>query len=131
MKATHRRPVRGFTLLEVLVAVAILAIALTAIIAGGARYASTAASLREKTLAMWVAHNRLTELTLAPQWPSIGTSNDNVSMGGERWTWKVTVKATQDPTLRRVNIRVTHVNDDHSLVSMSAFLSRNGRQVSQ
>lgn len=131
MNPLQHRLSQGFTLLEVLVAVAILAIALSAIIAGGARYASTASDLREKTLALWVAHNRLTEIELAPVLPQIGTSNDDVDMGGEHWTWRVKVQNTQDPTLRRVDIRVMHRDSKNSLVSLSAFLSSNGRKTSQ
>lgn len=120
---------RGFTLLEVLVAVAILAIALAAIIAGGARYASAAGDLREKTLALWVAHNRLTEIELLPTWPDIGSSSDDVDMGGQRWLWRVKVKKTDDPTLREIHIEVMKDGQKGSLVSLSAYLSSNGRQT--
>jgi len=124
-----RRAQSGFTLLEVLVAVTILAIALAAIIAGGARYASAAGDLRDKTLALWVAHNRLTEIELLPTWPDVGSSRDDVEMGGQHWTWHVTVTATQDATLRQVHIQVMPRDDHHSLVSLDAYLSRNGRQT--
>ena len=63
----------GFTLIEVLVAVFVLGFALAAIVASTGRYAANAQILREKTLALWVAHNRLTEIGLQPAWPAIGS----------------------------------------------------------
>ena len=53
--------IAGFTLIEMLVAVAVLAIAMAAILGGMARYADNAGHLRERTLGLWVAHNRLVE----------------------------------------------------------------------
>ena len=97
---------RGFTLLEVLVAVAILATALAAVVSGGAGYADGAGYLHEKTLALWVAHNRMTEIELAPTWPEVGNSNDDVQLGGVNWTWRVRISATPDPGLRRIDVRV-------------------------
>ncbi|HZR37022.1 MAG TPA: type II secretion system minor pseudopilin GspI [Nevskia sp.] len=125
----HPRHSRGFTLLEVLVAVAVLALAMTAIISGGSNAARAAAGMREKTLALWVAHNRLAEIDLAPVWPQLGTSSDDVKMGGEDWTWHVEVIGTQDPTLRRINIRVNKRNDrsNYNYADLSSFLSSAGR----
>lgn len=120
----------GFTLLEVLVAVTVLALALTAIISGGSSYARSASGLRDKTLALWVARNRLAEIEMLPMWPQIGTGSDDVQMGGDTWTWRSEVVGTQDPTLRRVNIRVEKKSDSqkHSYIELSTFLSAAGRQ---
>ena len=70
-----RLPPHGFTLIEILVAVTVLAVAMGAIISGMARFAANAGYLREKTVALWVAHNRLTEIELEPSWPSVGKSD--------------------------------------------------------
>lgn len=123
-----RQP-RGFTLLEVLVAVAVLAIALAAIISGGASYARAASDLRDKTLALWVAHNRLAEIELQPVWPQVGTSSDDVQMGGIQWTWHAEVVGTQDPSLRRINVHVEKSADTQkrSYADLTSFLSSAGR----
>jgi general secretion pathway protein I len=124
-------PQRGFTLLEVLVAVTVLALALTAIISGGSSYARSAASLRDKTLALWVARNKLAEIEMLPVWPQSGNSNDDVQMGGDTWTWRVDVGATQDPTLRRVNISVQKKSEaaKHNYIELTTFISMAGKQT--
>jgi len=97
---------RGFTLIEVLVAVFVLGFALAAIIASTGRYAANAQVLREKTLALWVAHNRLTEIGLEPTWPATGKSDGDEELAGIEWRWDVTVSETPDPRVRRVDITV-------------------------
>ncbi|HEX7381972.1 MAG TPA: type II secretion system minor pseudopilin GspI [Nevskiaceae bacterium] len=126
-RTTHA-PNAGFTLLEVLVAVAVLAIAMGAIITAAGRYAQAAETLQNKTLALWVAHNRLAEMELAPTWPPVGTSRDDVTMGHRKWTWNVTVQATEDPTIRRVDVHVSPKDHEQDTVaSLTAFLSSAGR----
>lgn len=118
---------RGFTLIEIVVALAVLATAMGAIISGMARYADNASYLREKTFALWVAHNRLTEIELEPKWPEIGESDGDVEMGGATWRWFVTVSESPDPNVRRIDIRVQVEGRDGDAAALSGFLSNAGR----
>lgn len=118
---------RGFTLVEVLIAVAVLALALSAVISGMSRYAANAGYLRQKTFALWVAHNRLTELAVAPAWPELGKSDGTAGMAGAEWKWRATVKPTEDDKLRRVDIEVLAPGDKDGkavLASLTAFMTQ-------
>lgn len=117
----------GFTLIEVIVALAVLAFALGAVISGMGRYADNAASLRERTFALWVAHNRLTEIDLQPVWPATGKSDGDAEMAGIEWRWFVTVSETPDPDVRRVDIRVQARRREDTAAELSSFVSKSGR----
>lgn len=119
-----RRRVSGFTLVEVLVAVAVLAIAMAAVISAMARQASNAGYLRQKTIALWVAHNRLAELQLSNEAPGTGRSDGRVEMAGVEWEWQLSVKETDDERLRRVDITVTGPGQKSgSLAQLNGFLA--------
>ncbi|MEW6168332.1 MAG: type II secretion system minor pseudopilin GspI [Pseudomonadota bacterium] len=120
--------VRGFTLIEILVAVAVLAIAMSAILSGMARYADNVGRLRERTVALWVAHNRLTEIELQPVWPNVGESDGETQLGGITWIWEAEVKETTDENLRRIDIRVLSPSRDGNAATLSAFIANTGRQ---
>lgn len=119
---------RGFTLIEMVAAVAVLAMAMAAILSGMARYADNAAHLRERTIALWVAHNRLTEIELQPVWPDVGRSDGEMDLAGRKWKWEAEVKKTTDDQLRRIDIRVLSSRRDGNAASLSAFLADTGRQ---
>ena len=123
----------GFTLLEVLVAVAVLGIAMAAVIAADARYADSAGYLRDRTMALWVAHNRMTEIELAPVWPDLGDSDDTVEEGTSRWHWRAHVQSTPDEHTRRIDINVYKDGERQatSYATLTSFLSDVGRQKTQ
>ena len=116
----------GFTLIEVVVALAILAVAMGALISGMARYADNASHLREKTLALWVAHNRLTEIGLEPAWPAVGKSDGDAEMAGVEWRWDATVSETPDPRVRRVDITVRPKGREGDSAALSSFIAERG-----
>jgi len=99
---------RGFTLVEVLVAVLILGLVLGAVISAMGQFARQTAYIRDKTIALWVAHNQLTELRLSSytSWPAVGQTKDKVEMAERKWTWVQKVTATDDDNLRRVDLSV-------------------------
>lgn len=96
----------GFTLVEVLVALAILAIALGALVKGITQNAHNAASLRDRTIAHWVAANTMAEFQLYADWPVLGTMRGETTMAKRTWYWTARIATTDDPDLRRVEIMV-------------------------
>ena len=79
---------RGFTLLEVLIALAIVAMSVGALLGTVTSSASNVIYLKDKTLAEWVALNRLTELRIDKSMPDTGKRSRNTVMGGMRWEWQ-------------------------------------------
>ncbi len=117
----------GFTLVEVLVAVAIVALGLSGILMTINGMAASSAYLRDKTLANWVAQNHITELRLATTWPDIGESTDEAEMAGQRWHLETEVVATPVEKLRRLNVSVSYEETpDEPLVTVAAFVGEPG-----
>jgi general secretion pathway protein I len=115
---------RGFTLLEVMIALAIIAIALGALISTSGSQASSAGYLKQKTIAHWVALNEITRLQVSKTWPDLGDSKDSVEMLKTEWLWTRTVKATEDKNSRQVEFRIFLDKDrEYSLASMIGYLS--------
>ena len=121
------RRAAGVTLIEVVVALAVLAMAMGALITGMGRYAGQAGYLREKTVALWVAHNRLTEIGLEPGWPDLGTSDGEGEMAGLDWRWEVVVAETPDPRVRRVDITVRPKDAEGASMLLSSFVEERRR----
>lgn len=119
---------QGFTLLEVLVAVAVLGIAMAAIIKASTEMTGNAVQLRDRTLASWVASNVLTELRIDRVWET--EDRDGETRMAERdWYWEAEIQSTPNPTLRRVDIRVFGGPDDRDAITvLTALLTDPERQ---
>lgn len=96
---------RGFTLIEVLVAMTILAVGVTALVSATGASAFRADFLRNREYGRWVAANALTELQVLPAWPDLGTKNTEVELGGRTWYVRTVTQKVEDPDLRRVDVQ--------------------------
>ena len=97
---------RGFTLLEVLVALVIIGVALAASMRGAMSLTNTAEYSRNKLLALLTAENRLLELRLARERLEPGEEILPCDQGGIAFTCAQAVKPTPNPFFRRVEVRV-------------------------
>jgi general secretion pathway protein I len=96
----------GFTLIEVLVALAIVAIGMAAVLEALTSSANTALYLQEKTFAEWVALNRMETVRLSGAVPASGTSDDTIDYAGRSWEWQQKVTDTRIQGMRQIEIDV-------------------------
>jgi general secretion pathway protein I len=116
----------GFTLLEVMVALAVLAIALAAMIKGVADNANNAAYLRDKSFAQWVGMNVVTEQRLAGDWDDKSLQRGEEEMGNHTWYWSYKLSTTFDEDVRRVEVEVrgSEERETSPLITLVAFVPR-------
>ncbi len=114
---------RGFTLIEVLAALVIVALGMMGVIQAVTQTVGNSAYLRDKTLAHWVAMNRLTEIRLAAGPPDMDETSGEVDYAGQRWRWHVEVTQTQVQSMRRIDVRVgfAEAGDDATLATITGF----------
>ncbi len=101
-----RRYSPGFTLLEVLVAMAIMSISALALLNTARNEVAAVNGLKERTFAWLVASNRIAEWQLGGQVPDSGSSDQDVRLGGIDWTVRSSFSTTPAPSVRRVDIAV-------------------------
>lgn len=102
-----QRATQGFTLLEMLVALAVFSLAALALLRLEGATLRQTADLDDKALAQLVARNKAVELLTDPAPPPIGRSQGEVVNGGRRWRWTTATTRTPDERLVRVDIAVT------------------------
>ena len=116
---------QGFTLIEVLIALAIIAIALGAIMSTSGNQAFQAGYLKQKTLAHWVAMNEITKLQLGAEWPSLGEQRGSSTMVNAEWYWLRTVKKTQDEDARQIEYQIfSDEGREQNLTRLIGFVNK-------
>lgn len=96
----------GFTLIEVMVALIIFAVASVSLMASITSSVDAQIRLEQTTLANWVAENAYNEMLVAEEFPATGESNRNLKMAGLEWRVHRKVVATSEATIRRVELTV-------------------------
>lgn len=123
---------RGFTLLEVLVALAIFALVAAVVLTAAGRSVSNAGRLEALTLAGWIADNRMTELQLQQPAPSIGREDTQLEFGGRQWQTLSQVETSGTPGLLRIRVWVAEAEgrraagagslEDRAVTSLTGFV---------
>lgn len=121
---------RGFTLVEIMVALAIFAVVSSALIKNVGMAARQSGVLQERTIAYWVAENHLSRIRLRahgeePEFPAIGTDRLGVTMADREWMLRVDVQGTENELVRRVDVEVlSGEGGDESLATLTGFVGR-------
>jgi general secretion pathway protein I len=112
----------GFTLVEVLVALVILAVAAAGLIGAAEAHVDSIRSIEARAAAQWVAENRIAELTVSQD--AVPGGPGAVEMLGQLWTVQLSKRASEDPDLEAMTISVAQAEAAEPLVTMDFFLDR-------
>lgn len=96
----------GFTLIEMLVALAVVAIALSALSSNYISYFDTTSRLKENTLARWIAENQLAQTQIETPWPALGTTQGTLRYAGQQWDWQQNVRPSPDRDFRQIQVQI-------------------------
>jgi general secretion pathway protein I len=99
-----------------MVALVIVALGMMAVNTQLNRYVVAAAYVEQKTLASWIATNKLTELSVAPTWPAVDDYEEDVDFAGQQWRCEIVVAETAVENLRRVDVSVRLLADPERVV---------------
>ena len=120
-----KRLILGFTLIEVMLAVAVFAIAGVALLGAAQNNFENLSRLEQKTVANWVASNQLTAASLDKTWPPKNNRKGQTEMAGSIWYWQQKVERTQDSSLRSITIEIRKNSDDEkALTELTTFVAR-------
>lgn len=111
----------GFTLLEVLIALTVFSVIAISVSKAVSSTAINALYLEEKTLASWLAENRLTELKLAG-YAGPGQNKDKVEFAGREWHILQTIEKTPLPNFNKISIKTSRAETPEDVIySLEGF----------
>ena len=112
----------AFTLVEVMVALAIIALSLTAGAAKMGRMIDTSNAMRERTYASWIAQNKITELRLANVVPEVTATSGEVDYANTTWDWRAVVSESGIENLYRVDVSISYAGNENVIRTVTGFI---------
>ncbi|MEM8817569.1 MAG: type II secretion system minor pseudopilin GspI [Pseudomonadota bacterium] len=113
---------RGLTLIEVMVALIVISLALTAAMVSIGQVTSSAKSMRDRTYASWIGQNRLAEYRLAGELPETGRSDGEIEYAGVDWAWEADISETGVDNLLRIDVSVSAPGAEDSVWTVTGFI---------
>ncbi|MCX2897357.1 type II secretion system minor pseudopilin GspI [Pseudomonas mandelii] len=118
-----RSPQRGFTLLEIMIALVVFATLAAAVLSASQYVVRQTSDIEQRVFSAWVADNRLNELHLQPAL-TLGQQQQTVSMGRRHWVVREQVSRSSDPRLFRLDVEVSLKERGPTLHRASGWVSR-------
>lgn len=115
---------QGMTLLEVMLALVILATSGLAVMNAASEALKNQAYLQDKTLALWVASNRLVELKLEKQWPASSWQNDTEEFAGKTWYIRYQTVQTGDNNFKALDVQVSSQEEGGALAYIRTYIAK-------
>lgn len=112
----------GFTLLEVLVALLVVAVSLAAIASQMIQMIDAATTMQNRTYASWIAHNKIAEMRLANVVPDVSASSGEVDYAGQEWAWRAVVSESGVENLYRVDVTVSFPGGEPLMRPVTGFI---------
>jgi len=104
------------------VALAIIAIALTAVAAKMGRMVDTSNAMRERTYASWIGQNKITEMRLANTLPEVSSTSGETYFANTNWEWRAVVSESGIENLYRVDVTITYPGTDDVIRTVTGFI---------
>lgn len=117
----------GFTLIEVMLALAVFSIAGIALLSTASNNVRNIGHLENVMFANWVTSNQLVATSLSTTWPPKNNLKGEVELAGRSWFWKQTVIKTTDDNMRAIVMEVRlHEDDELAVSSLTTYVSKVG-----
>lgn len=116
----------GFTLIEVMVALAIAGLSLAAVAASISQMVDAGFAMQERTYASWIAQNIIAELRLANEVPEVSSTSGEIEFAALEWAWRATISETGVEQLFRIDVEVSHAGSDDVIRTVTGFIGEPG-----
>lgn len=117
-----RRSGHGFTLIEVMVALTIVAFSLTAIAASMNQMIDAANTMRERTYASWIAQNKIAEIRLENVVPEVSSTSGDVEYANTEWSWRAVISETGIENFYRIDVSVSLAGSEYNIRTVTGFI---------